>query len=97
MINVVYKRNYRSLTINKYTSQLKLLNNHSKFYVLEQIRIQVTIFLVFYFCTTFTPQNSCKLGFHPSKIRNSSLTVPYLIKFEGMAHDNQQQDNLNVP
>ena len=40
----------------KYFVQLIFLNNHSKFYLLEQIR--VTILLVIYFCTTITLYNS---------------------------------------
>ena len=48
--------------------QLILLNINSKLYEVEQIKYRVTIFLVLYFCTTITLQNSYKDGI--SKICN---------------------------
>ena len=66
----------------KYLLQLIVLNNHSKFYQLVQIRQRVIIFLVFQFFTTKRHHHSTKLvQDRISRIRNLLPIVPSPIKF----------------
>ena len=80
---------------NQVSCAVIILNNHFKLYQLEQIRLQVTIFLVLYIFTPKHPFNSTKLVQDwISKIRNFSPTVKNLIKFAGNVRHNQQQERL---
>ena len=73
--------------------QLIILNNYSKIYELEQIRLQLTIFAVLYFITATHHFHSTKLvQVIISKICDLLPSELNLMIFGGVAHHNQKHE-----